>query len=338
MGIMSLCVSFDPSYVKCKKLYKLDISNTGVTCRGAQVAIENIKHLTFLDFPDICEAVCQARKNCDVYTKDDLPSEQILNLRYLTISQMKQYMTPIPHSVKVAVLVCPFITEVHFMRGATDKCVTLLSELQHLHVLHIGNSDEEFISFEDGILPLLQTRGNSLLDLSLHEVNKIDLGLIAALCQNLKKFSCLIAGYPVAEFPMHTHPEIIASVNHDVFSKLEQVKLLIHTPENTFPAQYVKILTVNAVKLRELHFAFVHSLTDTVLDFILNANKFEHLENCYFESCNKLSGDSINQLIDVCQVMKSLVLKYCNEITRQDFAQYCKFCRDNNFEMNIEWM
>ena len=338
MGLMSLCVSFDPSYVKCKKLVKLHISNTAITHKGAQRAVEHLQSLQLLEFPDTCDVIYRARTHCGDRARDELAKEDVLRLRLLTMSQMKDYAAPVQETVHVSVLVCPYLTEVHFMRGATDECVRSLSELEHLRVLHLGNSDEELITFDGGVLPFITERGSSLLDLSLHEVNKIDIGAIAACCPNLKKISCLVAGYPTAEFPIHTHPELIMAMKHPPFSMLEQVKVLIHSPENTFPPQYVKLLMVKALKLRSLHLAFIHALDDTVLDFILEANSLKELEVCYLESCHSLSGDGIRRLIQECEVMKSLVMKYCNEITRQDFSEYCKLCSDNNYEMNIEWL
>ena len=337
MGIMSLCVNFDPSFVKCGKLLKLDINNTAVTHKGAQRAVEHLQNLAWLDFPDICDVIHRTRKDCVDCDKDELPKEQELKLRLLTISQMKEYAAPIYDTVRVSVLACPLVTEVNFISGASDKCVRLLSSLEHLRALHLGNSDVELITFEGGILPMLTERGATLLDFSLHEVNKIDIGAIAACCPNLKKFSCIVAGYPTAEFPVHTHPELIMAMKHPPFAKLEHVKVLIHSPENTFPPQYVKLLTVKALKLQSLHFAYVQSLDDTVLNFILDENSFKNLEACYLESCNRLTGDGIRRLIQLCEVMKSLSLKYCNEITRQDFSDYLKFRSDNNYEMDIDW-
>ena len=299
--------------------------------------MENLKNLVFLVFPDICDVIHRIRHG--YADAPEIPESQRLKLRFLTLSEMKGNLTaPVFPSVKVSVATCPLLTEVHFTRGADNRCVLQLAHLEHLRVLHVGNSDEELITFEEGLVPLLQVRGWNLEDLSFHEINKIDVGAIGACCPSLKKFSCLVAGYPTAEFPIHTHPELISAMKHVPFTKLENVKVLIHTAQNTFPPQYVKLLLLKASGLKYLHLAFVQSLTDQVLDFVLEENAFEHLEDCYLESCNKLSGDGIRRLIDVCMVMRSLVLKYCKDITRQDFANYCKLCRENNYEMNIEWM
>ncbi|ELU06385.1 hypothetical protein CAPTEDRAFT_207619, partial [Capitella teleta] len=55
MGLLSLCVSFEPSHPKCPRLFRLDISNTAVTNKGVEVLVKNLPQLHFLVYPDICE-------------------------------------------------------------------------------------------------------------------------------------------------------------------------------------------------------------------------------------------------------------------------------------------
>ena len=338
MGVMSLCVSFDPKEKKMAKLCKLDIGCTAVTSKGVQYILDELRNLRYLVYPDVCEVLYRLHHK-DFVKGNSPPKEKIHYLQNLYHSNLKSNLSPVEKSIEVSVAFCPYVTEVHFVRGLTNESVIQLINLEHLRVLNVANSDEELVTFEEGLLPLLQVRGKNLDDLALFEINNLDLGVIAALCPNLRKFSCLVAGFPQAQFPMNTHPELIEMMlqSHKPFTKLEQVRVLIHTQSNRFPVQYVKILTKNAFNLKELHFAFVQSLTDEVFLNIIENNKMEQVEKITFESCNNISSAIGYLLLDLPNNLRHLLLKDCMEITRRDFDKYKKIVNENCYDMVVDW-
>jgi hypothetical protein len=242
-----------------------------------------------------------------------------------------------PQSVEVSCAVCPYVTDINFVRGVTDATLLPLSQLKHLRVLNVGNDDDVLVSFEGGVLPLLQVVGRSLQELSLFEVNDLDLGAIGACCPELKKFSCLIAGFPSATFPVNAHPELL-QVKQAVFTHLEQVRVLLHTAENTFPSQFVRLLTVHAKNLSVLHLAYIQTLTDDLFQEILHSNPMERLERLVLESCHHISGEAIHQLLHMKNNLQALVLKDCRDITLRDFTAYKRFVADNNYDTCVEWV
>lgn len=334
MGIMSLCVSFDPLAQKCAKLLKLDVTSTVVTVKGIQCALDNLPQIQFVIYPDICEALYRMFSTKDKQEGDKC--DHGLKLRYLSIQQMKATLAPVTQSIEVSCNHCPNITEVHFLRGVNNAGVLALSVLKHIKILHLANCEEQLMTFEEGILPLLQASGKSMEELFLNEINQIDVGCVGVCCPNLKIFSCLIAGYDIAEFLSHSHPEML-SLNAKTFTELEEIRLLLHTEQTNFSESYIRMLMNNSPKLKSIQLAQVDAFTDQVLEQILNENPLHRLQKLKLESCMQITGEGIWKLIQAENNLKKLSMLHCFEITRADYYEVQKYCQRMNYAMDITW-
>lgn len=335
MGVMSLVVAFNPDQPKCEKLLKLDISSTAVTSKGASIALTNLKQLRFLVYPDMCDVLYRLHHSHQA--EDEVAKEKQHNLRLLTVSFLKSNLGPVEKTVEVSCAFCPYITEVNFIHGVTNESLLYLSSLEHLRVLYLANCDEESITFEEGLVPLLQMRGEQLHEISLYEINNVDIGVIGACCPNLRKFTSLIAGFKNAKFPMHSHPEILMLSHHKPFTKLTHLKILLHTPEKFFPPEYLKSLLCNAKQITEVQLAFIETLTDSILEDVLNVNQLEHLETLTLENCDKVTVAPMLLLLEGPNDLTHLTLKRCKEITLQNFEYLADLAKSNQYDLEILW-
>ena len=228
--------------------------------------------------------------------------------------------------------------QVHFLRGVGDPGVVALGTLCHLCILHLANCEEELITFEAGVLPLLQCTGSTIEELALNEINNIDLGCIAAVCRKLKKLQCLIAGYDTAKFLTCSHPELLSVGRHQGFPELQHASILLHSPNNNFSASYLRLLVAESTRLKTLHLAWVDALSDDLWSEILADNHLSQLESLKLESCSQITGEAIWKVLEMDNNLSNLGLMHCFEISRADFEEYQRYCKDHNFDISIDWL
>jgi hypothetical protein len=335
MGIMSLCVSFSPKEPKMEKLYKLDVAFTAITHKAVEIVLGNCKNLQILNYPDTCAALYYMNLRGVFDTAD---YKEPLRLRTLCLSMMKDTECVPDESLRISCIRCPNITEAQIHRGVTDNGVHHLAQLTHLSTLHLTNDNGEEITFERGLLPLLQVIGANLEELFLSEINFLDIGAIGHCCPKLRKLSCLVAGFNEAFFPMHTHPEITAVKNQITpFQHLEELHVSIYTEANNFPAQFLRLLLLSATQLRELYLVQVQEFTDDLFTQILQQNPLSHLRVLSLERCNDINLDSIYDFCEADNDLNQLTLKFCQSITRIDQEQLETLVEEEKFDIDIDW-
>ena len=335
-GIMSLCMSLGQPD-KCSKLVKLNVLSTAVTAKGAEIVISNCKQLRVFQFCDVCEVLYRLFGS-QLKDKEFKQSEQvaILPLQYMSIQQMKASLAPVAASIEVSCRICPYITEVYFVRGVTNQGLMYLSTLEHLKSVTLANSEEEAITFEEGIVPLLQIRGATIEELSLNDINKIDIACIGAFCPNIRTLSCLVAGYGVSEFLISSQPEVLNKGSR-MFAKLIDLKLLLHCPQNSFPAACLKLLFQNSHNLETLHLNNIDALTDDVMFEIFEANSLRSTNSVRLETCQHITAAPVWFLLEADNELAYLNLSHCLEITRQDVEDFERYCKSKRYNVKIVW-
>ena len=335
MGVMSLCVSFDPKHPKVEKLLKLDIAFTAVSYKAVEIVLCNCKRLQILHYPDTCAAIYYMDAK-GVFESVDY--REPLRLQTLNLMMMKEMDCRPNDSLSISCLRCPFVTKVYIHRGITDEGVLHLAVLQHLKVLHLTNDNGEDITFEGGLLPLLQAAGSGLEEFAISEVNLLDIAVIGHCCPKLRKFICLTASFRFASFPMHTHPEITLQEGRGApYQNLEELRLSIYNERNDFPAYFLQLILLNAKRLRELHLVHIQEFSDDLVKSVLEVNPLERLHRLSLDQCNRIGVEPIFDLLLAKNDLVSLSLRCCQELTRIDFEDLQRAVQVNRLEVVIDW-
>lgn len=333
-GIMNLCGTNNTQSTQCEKLVRLDITSTAVNVNGAQLALNNFPNMRFLMFPDVCEALHsihhQNRRNAMEGVN------RTLNLQYISVQQMKPTSAPVTATIQSSCLQCPFITEVHFLRGVDNEGLLLISALKHVRTLHLANSVEELITFDSGVLPVLQLIGSTVEELALNEINDLNVDYIGSCCPDLKNFKCLISEYHSANFQVDSHSEL-SNTKHVRFRKLEKLEMLLFTAENNLSEFTLYHLIVNAIKLRSLNLAHVNVFGDSNVNSILEKNPLHYLEYLRLECCSHITAEGIWNILESENNLSTLSMLHCFEISRRDYDKFLKYLRSNNCDVNVQW-
>ena len=334
-GIMNLCIFLNEP-TKRSRLVLLNVLSTAVTVKGAEIAIANCNDLRVLMFCDICEVLYRMYGSQEKQKEFELSGEvPSLLLQNLIIQQMTASLAPVAASIEISCKICPNITEVDFVRGVTDQGLVYLSSLEHLRRIKLANCEEQQISFEAGVLPLLQIRGATVEELSLCDINNIDLACIGACCPNIRSLSCLVAGYASCSFPLCTQPEVL-NKSASSFTELRHLKLLLHCPQNSLPSTCLKLLFRNSLELETIGLDNIDVLDDDVMNEILDGNPLLKARSIKLKTCQHVTAAPLWRLLEYNE-LSHMDLSGCLQITRRDIDDFKRYCKTKCFNLKIIW-
>lgn len=305
------------------KLKKIHISGTKISINGACQIISTFRALEVFDFADVCAVL------------DNLSGSGYSEERFLikSVSSSCIKCTDLsPRAVEVSCSMCPHITQVHLFAGVDDEKIVSLKSLKHLHVLEIANVDRQLVTFGAGILPLIIDIGSQLLKISLYEINCIDLILIGNFCSNLRSFSCVLSQYNEIVFTSSYE-----MANRNAFCALRELSFVLSSELGDLPQGNLKIILGHGKLLENISLWNIQSLTSELFEYVKQKHGFQELVSLTLENCNAITDDGIWDLIISNNCLKTLVLKECFQITRQDFEKYQYFTVKNNLDLDITW-
>ena len=237
-----------------------------------------------------------------------------------------------------AIKLCPSVVTVKIHCGFevtfTDKELKWLLNLQNLQELSLG--DNVLLSFEGGLLPILQKFGPSSLEkLELANVTDVDVGAIAQNCSKLRSLKLeKIKRYIPPGRQLKPADNRLCCFEHLEMVQFEakESNLIIRQPA---AADFSILLSCPA--LVNLSFFNFPGLTDLVVEKAVSANQFPNLKSFRIESCEAISKSSIDLLLTLDNPLSKIVVKRCKRFRKKpQLKKWEDQIEKNNWELRID--
>lgn len=327
-GIFSLCQACH-SDRGCKKLVTLNISDTLVNTVGALHCVQNLPLLQFLYFNNICQIV---EKDIENREKDGKELHQYKLRRLFTDSLHSSSA----HSIEIACRWCPNVTEAHFYTGLNGENIHVLKTLTNLKELSIGNDGSEFLNFQTHVLPVLEVIGQNLHKLGIYDVSGVNILSIGVHCRNLQ-FLFIVLNDD-ASLNVNDGPLLLTTKQKWLlFANLIDFGIVYPYEETSYQVDAVVCLLKSAKMLKSLVCRYMKCLTNDHLLDIFTENPFTDIEKIHLEHCNNVGPECIWPLLQGKNNLTSLELYDCWLVSRNDFEEFQKYARKNNFSLQVKW-
>ena len=341
VGLINLC-SNKSEHNKCKKIVHLDIMGTRVSTKGVIVAINNLPCLKRLAYNNICDAIHKLIEKSNTDKEHNLLSKSVLS--ELTMSALESsHYTPY-ECLLSAITYCPYVVKVELINVVNDEALLLLTKLSHLNRITVANSNEELVTFNRGIVPLLTIIGHQLIELNLSNVNNTDFAVIGALCPILETLVVFTIDIYFSCYPLYTKPDLCTPVamsnSYHNLSMLTIVDdaLSIASINSCLSKQHLLLLLANALHLTHLTLTNVQCFNDDCVQMLISQNSLLALSHLKLVRCHEINISSIIEFLKSTNALNHLELLECHEITlaHRDFIlQFIKKC---NLQLHLNWI
>ena len=182
----------DSGFGQCKSLVSLNIEKNRVTAKGARLAMEHLPNLQIFKCPFTLHVAAQMFKEGGFTSKADSsqrpPGTRIRQLRLMDLRYDGHESVPYKKGdLEAAIKLCPSVVQVEIAWDDTfsDEELKPLLKLKNLqHLCLVGTNS---LSFEGGLLPILEKLVPSTLEkLELSFFPDVDVSAIAQHCSNLR--------------------------------------------------------------------------------------------------------------------------------------------------------
>ena len=330
VGLRELCGQSVGEKPKCPSLRFLHVLNTGVSCFGLRLALENLKDLGSI------------YTSCSLRRWDDAGYESIEGATYpLDTLFLETFNHDMPHDETIVLRKilskCPQIESLtlQFLPVTREFVVYLssLASLREFTAYHDGSDDQ---IFQYGYRPFLRAQGVKLIDLQLQEVSGVDLELIGQCCPLLSNLD--IATTPSSLMAFEDLPKEAEQLLRDFsyFPNLTSVSLMMDNEAN-FTVSHGKILLSCCHNLSTLFFTSVQALTDELIHEVRRRNKLTNLKNCYIVGSDNFRPDSLDFLIKEENALEVLQVEECHQVYRRDYEAWKKYIKKHNLKLDIDW-
>lgn len=326
---------------QCKSINKLSISYTKVTERGIRQALENLPCLKVFDCCSTVQTLNEMHRTAFDYRLPDIPKYTLIDLHCTEDSLLTQnYETG---SLALAVALCPSVIKVRItaQEGMSDDDLLALLDLVNLRELSIGGSDASTITFDGGIVPILQAVGSSLESLTLAELSGVNIRAVVEFCPNLR-FLHLIMNRSYStiwpeEEKQPLRPKIVKPL--PTMKKLESVHLVCVShmwPSSVIPSENLPML-LSSPELTYIYIKDCDTLTDGLLENAVKLHQFRNLKHLELEQCKSLTKRGIDLLMTADNPIKEIKLWECAMLTRQHVADWKKKALENKWALSMDW-
>ncbi|GAB1604414.1 uncharacterized protein LOC115219491 [Argonauta hians] len=262
----------------------------------------------------------------------------------LTATGLKCTVTA--QSIKIACEVCPYVTEVYLYLNIGNKGIAHLTQLSQLHVLEVVSCAPDAVTFEEGLVPVLQKCGLTLSRLTLYDFSAIDIISIGQHCPRLHHLTLESSScdYYTARCSSHgsedgdEHSRCQDTNNRvDLFAHIKSLK--IKSDSHNFSADVLRLILINAKNLNHLYLTNMQFLTYDWLRPILSDNPLRFLQTLILEMCNGVDRKFVMSLLaDQQNGLQRLDLIECQSIKRGDYEYFLDRIQQDNVDVNITWM
>jgi hypothetical protein len=338
-GIKFLCVDYidgKENKAMMKSLENLMINNTGVTKRGAQMALKCLPALKYLYHETTFEILVNLATTSSKYCYRKPAKIPKLSLRYLLIQKISPHGN---HGLGLIVSVCPLLTciVIDRMDSLTDEDLLSLILLKNLRELRICNyplkERQVRITFDGGIAPLLKEVGSSMIKLYIMFFDVGNIWKIVELCPNLIYLALIDRGdrgrnhIPLPEIGSNFFPVIS---EYSSLQKLEIYYGYYLTSEILFFLLSFPLLKIISVNI-------CNALTDDILQKLVNCHRLQNLEELMLKYCDSVTKKGVDALMTHHNPLKSICISCCENLTPDDIADWEQQAHQKNWNIKFRY-
>ena len=310
---------------RCKFLQVLTVGNGKsykITKKGVKIALENLPALRILNHNTAVEVladIAQTHLNQMLFPPKFALSELRLEFRQPYCSG----------NLGLAISLCSSITSMHIdeAAGFTDRdLLTLmaLEKLQNLYILADPNlgKNQEKITFDGGLLPLLKLKGGSLEELELFFLSDVDVYRIAEFCPNLEDLhleNILSYTFPC---PDEVNVTLTSKRSRKDFTLKSLTNLYIcvleYEKSTNHPPREILLFLLSSPFLSKIEILSCDTLTDNVLLAATKIHQFENVTEIFLQNCDFVSKRGVDVFMQGGNSLKFIYLHNCKKVNQEN--------------------
>ena len=354
-GIKGLCsndyAGYETDYEtrrmgQCKLIHTLKMKKTKIGKEGIKVALENLTKLKIFEFYRSVQILAEIRR-------DNL-ERGYFKTYSITKFECTKFMDDLfgnilpyeSRSLRLAATLCPFVNVVHItlQPGLTDFELCGLLELKvgglrelkiEDHVVGDREWENNEITFDCGVLPLLKAFGSSLVSLTLYELNIcVNIRAIVELCPHLEHLILQsVDFYSIASLREESnHHRKDVSLKH-----LKKLRVVSEFWGSTDFSSEMLSIVLSSPGLVSLEFFGCDAVTDDVLEEAARLHEFQKLELLDFSCCDNVTKKGIDFILNERNPLRSLCVNYCSMIRQWEFDEWNNKAREENWEIEFNF-
>jgi hypothetical protein len=345
-GIEELCLGLNNAggteSGRCKSLQVLTVGNRKgrqITKKGVKIALENLPALRIIDHNATVEVwadIAQTHLNQML-----LPPKFALSV--LRLEDRQPYSSGY---LGLAISLCSTITSMHIEEtaGFTDTDLLTLMALEQLQNLYIHadpnlGKNQEKITFDGGLLPLLKVKGSSLKKLQLFFLSNVDVYRIAEFCPNLGDLR-------LEDILSYTCPD---EVNVSFTSKRSRkdftlksltnlyIWVLQHEKSTNHPQREILLFLLSSPFLSKIEILSCDTLTDNVLLAATKIHQFENVTEIVLQKCYFVSKRGIDVFMQGGNSLKFIYLYNCKKVNQENINFWENQAQKKNWDFYIDF-
>ena len=354
-GIKGLCsndyAGYETNYEtrrmgQCKLIHTLKMKKTKIGKEGIKVALENLTKLKIFEFYRSVQILAEIRREnlergyFKTYSITKFECTKFMDHLFGNILPYES------RSLRLVATLCPFVNVVHItlQPGLTDFELCGLLELKvgglrelkiEDHVVGDREWENNEITFDCGVLPLLKAFGSSLVSLTLYELNIcVNIRAIVELCPHLEHLILQsVDFYSIASLREESnHHRKDVSLKH-----LKKLRVVSEFWGSTDFSSEMLSMVLSSPGLVSLEFFGCDAVTDDVLEEAARLHQFQNLEVLCLDCCDCVTKKGIDILMNERNVLRSLWLDDCDMIRQQDVEEWNSKARKENWNISINF-
>ncbi len=317
-----------------KTLQELLVTCPVVTKKGIIMALQNCPALRVVENDHIFDGLVEVAQQSAELAHT--------NFARLLLCPVGEYSSG---QLGLVVRYCPslFSVTISVKEGLTDIdlfCLTSLKNLQILKFPCSGEEDEEYdedeedndeITFDLGLVPVLKVIGSSLqvLDLSYFEI--VDIWTLVKFCPNLISLT----------FDNQCHSLSALSENEIIQLRNEKGQVYFRHLKDLvcgFNLSHDILFDLLSCPLLEsVYIEYGDALTDDLLQQVMANGFLKNLKLLSLESCDLVTKEGLDPLVINDNHLEQINFLFCEKITKQNFWDWLNFARRKNWKLRLEF-
>jgi hypothetical protein len=310
-----------------------------ITKKGVKIALENLPALRIIDHNATVEVladIAQTHLNQML-----LPPKFALSV--LRLEDRQPYSSGY---LGLAISLCSTITSMHIEEtaGFTDTDLLTLMALEQLQNLYIHadpnlGKNQEKITFDGGLLPLLKLKGSSLEKLELVFLSDVNIYRIAEFCPNLEDLHLEnILSYTC---PDEVNVTLASKRSRKDFTLKSLTNLYIwvlqHEKSTNHPQREILLFLLSSPFLSKIEILSCDTLTDNVLLAATKIHQFENVTEIVLQNCDFVSKRGVDVFMQGGNSLKFIYLHNCKKVNQENINFWENQAQKKNWDFYFDF-